>query len=228
MLQSEIIYNTKNLLSGGVQSDDLNISNNQLAFIIDYYRAKLFKQREDRGTFDKQMYLQNLGHVELVLADKNECCEISDCILRTKFKVPKPIGESSISFVGLTNGKSFQKTNHNAIIYSMSDKYTGKKPKWYYENGYIYLVNPPTTNIETINIKGIFEKPALVNKFNNCKCEDDNCSNAFDSYDFEYPLPMHYVDSILKLISETELKLIVSLPRDLNNDSIDNVNSTSK
>lgn len=230
MLFNEIIYNAKNLLAGGIESDDENLSNAQLAFIVDYYRAKLYKQREDRGTFNKQLFVQNLGEIELIQADKNECCDINQCILRTKFKVPKPMNENSITFVGLINGKPFQKTLHNKVILEMYDKWTGHLPKWYWQNGYIYLVNPPTRGIKFINIQGVFEKPLLVNKFNTCKCEDENCSNAFDSFEFEYPMPMHYVDAVLKMIAETEFKILLSVPMDITNDGLDQVsmNGASK
>jgi hypothetical protein len=230
MLFSEIIFNVKNLLSGGIESDDENLSNNQLAFIINYYRAKLLKQKEDRGLFTKQLFVQNLGNTELIIADKNECCDVNQCILRTKFKVPKPMNERSITFVGLVNGKPFQISQHNKIIWELKDKWTGKEPKWYWQNGYIYIVNSPSNGLKIINIQGIFENPLIVNKFNTCKCEDDECSNAFDSFDFEYPMPMSQVDIIVKLIAETEIRLLLSLPSDITNDGLDqaNLNGGSK
>ena len=108
MLLSEIIFNAKNLISGGIQSDDMNLSDSQLSFIIDYYRAKLFKQKQDRGTFDKQMFTQNLGHIELIESDKNlPCGNTTQCAIRTKFKIPKPMNAKAISFVGLVNGDLF-------------------------------------------------------------------------------------------------------------------------
>ena len=63
MLQSEIIYNVKNLLAGGILSDDLDLSISQMAFIIDYYRARLVKQDQDKGRFNTELYIQNLGKV---------------------------------------------------------------------------------------------------------------------------------------------------------------------
>jgi len=48
MLFSEIIYNIKNLIAGGIQSDDQDLSDLQLAYIINYYRARLFKQEQEK------------------------------------------------------------------------------------------------------------------------------------------------------------------------------------
>ena len=91
MLLSEIIYNIKNLMAGGIESDDEDLSNAQLAFIIGYYRAKLLKQDQEKGRFDKALYVQNLGKVPVQEADKNECCDIDACILRTATQIPKPL-----------------------------------------------------------------------------------------------------------------------------------------
>lgn len=229
MLLSEIIYNIKNLISGGIQSDDFNLSNEQLSFIVGYYRAKLVKQDQDKGRFNKSLYVQNLGAVPLTTADKNECCE-GECILRTVLKIPSPLETYkglNITFVGTLNGMPFDKQEHNSIIWNKAAKYTGKESKWYYQNGYIYLVNPPTMLLDTINIQGIFEDPTLAEKFRVCDCPDTNqdCSSVFPTMDYEYPLPLHHVDTIVKLVAETELRILTSLPNDLSNDSLDQVTS---
>ena len=73
-----------------------------------------------------------------------------------------------------------------------------------------------------------YEKAAkykeAVDKFNKNKCEDEVCSNSLSGYDFEYPLPMHYNDSIVKMVLDVELKILVSLPSDITNESIDRIN----
>ena len=73
MWLSEIVYNIKNLIGGGINSDDLNLRDSQFAFIIAYYRSKLLKQDQDKGRDNLELYKQNLGKVEVMMADKNEC-----------------------------------------------------------------------------------------------------------------------------------------------------------
>lgn len=229
MLQSEIIYNVKNLLAGGILSDDLDLSISQMAFIIDYYRARLVKQDQDKGRFNTELYIQNLGKVQLIQADKNECsyCDGSKdvCILRTKNKIPKPLEtfqKINITYVGLLNGKSFQRYSVNAIQWKYAEKWTGKEPAWYYQNGYLYIVNPPTMMLEWINIQGIFEKPLEAVKFRTCDCNLNN-ETCFETYDFEYPMPQHYVDTLVKFILQTELKTLLALAPDTSNNSMSQV-----
>jgi hypothetical protein len=222
MLLSEIIFNIKNLIAGGIQSDDENLSNDQVAFIINYYRAKLIRQDASKGRAKMELHIQNLGHVALQQADKNECCGIEDCILRTKLQVPKPLethGTLNITFVGTTAGKEFTKKSHNTMSWSKAAKYTGCEPFWYYQNGYLYLTNPPTAMLSTINIQGIFEDPKKAQEFRTCDC--DNGESCDDSYDFEYPMSLHNVDLLVKMIAETELRILTALGTDTTNDGLD-------
>jgi len=225
MLLSEIIYNIKNLIAGGIQSDDVDLSDAQMAFIVSYYRAKLLKQDQDKGRMNKEMYIQNLGKVSLIQADKNECCDIDACILRTATKVPKPLETYrgiNITYVGNLYGKPFQRYYHNSVLWSFSAKWTAKEPKWYYQNGYIYLINPPTKMLKYINIQGIFEKPEEAVSFRTCDCPENN-EECFRSYDFEYPMPQHQVDLLVKMIAETELRILTSLSPDIANNSLSQI-----
>lgn len=228
MLLSEIVYNIKNLIAGGIESDDENLSNAQVAFMINYYRAKLFRQDRLKGRMGKELYVQNLGKVPLIQADKNECCEIDACILRTEKQIPKPLETYdglNLSFIGTLGGRPYEKKTHNSIIWSKSAKYTGSNTKWYYQNGYIYIVNPSDPMLDNVNIQGTFENPSKATEFRTCDCPNgDDCIE--DNLDYEYPLPAHHIDLIVKLVAETELRLLTALPTDITNDSMDQVTAT--
>lgn len=222
MLFSEIIYNIKNIVAGGVQSDDYPLSDQQTAFIVNYYRARLFKQEQEKGKFNKDSYVQNLGRVDIIQADKNECCITDSCILRTELKIPQPIESINglnVTFVGLVDGTPFNYSSHNTLPWKRAAKYVGKEPTYYYQNGYIYLIDPPTQDIMYINIQGVFEKPEEAQRFRTCDCPQNN-ENCFDDYDFEYKLPLHYTDTIVKLCAETELKILKLSPQDTSNDAL--------
>ena len=229
MLLSEIVYNIKNLIAGGIESDDENLSNAQVAFMVNYYRAKLFRQDRLKGRMGKEIYVQNLGKVPLQQADKNECCEIDACILRTQNQIPKPLQTYdglNITFIGMLNGRPYEKRHHNSLIWSSAAKYTKDTTKWYYQNGYIYLVNPVDPLLDNINIQGIFEDPMQAEKFRTCDCPNGSDCIDEDSLDFEYSLPAHQVDLIVKLVAETELRLLTALPTDISNDGMDQVTAT--
>lgn len=222
MLLSEIVYNIKNLISGGIQSDDENLSDDQVAFIVNYYRAKLLRQDISKGKSKSEINTQNLGRVNLIQADKNECCDIDACMLRTEFKIPKPLAvnnDLNLSFVGTLNGIDFSKKQHNTMRWSCSAKYTGNHTFWYYQNGYIYISNPPTTLMKYINIQGVFEDPIEAESFRTCDC--DNGLDCVKGLDIEYPMSLHNVDLVVKLMAETELNILMSLPSDISNDGLD-------
>lgn len=227
MLASEIIYNIKNLIAGGIQSDDESISNRQLMFIIDYYRARLLKQDQEKGRFMQSLYVQNLGCVGVSQQDKNnEKCdtdEAEDCILRTTLKLPKPLESHTginITFVGNSNGKPFQHKSHNAMHWKNAAKWTGKEPAWYFQSGYVYLIDPPTKMFSNMNVQGIFESPQKAQEFRTCDCPENN-EPCLTGFDFEYPLPLHHVDTIVKLIAQTELSVLSAIPVDNSNNSVD-------
>lgn len=212
MLLSEIIYNIKNLRAGGIQSDDENISDDQYAFIIDYYRAKLIKQELEKGKNIKDLYTQNLGKVEISKFDKNECCEIDNCTLRSKLQIPKPMESNNglnITFVGLLDGTPFQRYTFNSSYWKKYNKYTKLSPGYYYQNGYIYLVDVPNIMLSYINIQGVFEDPKEAEEFRTCKCPDNNVA-CIDSFNFEYPIPQYLIDTIIKMIADSELRLTLN------------------
>jgi len=226
MLLSEIVYNIKNLIAGGIESDDENLSDLQVAFIIGYYRAKLVKQDKEKGRFNKDTLIQNLGRVPLIRADKNECCDIEDCILRTQFKIPTPMeipGTLNLTFVGNTDGTPYQMKTHNSAFWSKHSKYD-KSTKWYYQNGYLYIMNPPSLLLDAINIQGIFSDPSIAESFRTCDCDNNTTCLDTEELDFEYPMPVHYVDLIVKMVAETELRILNAMPSDISNDSLDQVN----
>jgi hypothetical protein len=218
MLQSEIIYNIKNLRAGGLQSTGEDLSDAQYAFIIDYYRAKLIKQDIDRGKQSRSQDVQSLGKVTL-LKSTDDCCEIGECTLRTVLTIPSFLEFNStalITFVGTIDGQPFQFSKENRLLWDQFAKYTGKLTKWSINNDYIYITNPPTTLLKYITIRGVFEHPKLANEFKTCDCEDELTCNR--GYDFEYPLSLDRVDLIVKLIAETEFRILQTIAQDDLND----------
>jgi hypothetical protein len=225
MLASELIYNIKNLRAGGVQSDDEKISDRQYAFIIDYYRAKLVRQEEQKYSRLGREEIQDLGKVKLIQADPHECdCPSDACVLRTELPLPKSLKLAARShgfnFVGMYGGMSWQEETWHSGPWSMHAKYTGGKTKWILKGRYIYILNPESDRLAYINIQGLFEDPREANQFRTCECEE-NGLECQTGYDYEYPISAHLVDTLVKMIVESELRLSTILPPDMANDSVD-------
>lgn len=225
---SGIISTIKNLPRGGIGDNIENAYNDrQLAFIINYYRAKLIDQDINKGKYLTQYYAQTLGKVKLVKASKTECglpdCLLGDLVLRTEASMPKAIDTNDknlISYVGTVDGLTpYQRTTFQSIFYNRFAKYTGNRPKYYELNDHLYIVNPPTTNLKYISIIGVFEDPLKVNQFKAIGCsESDFCFNPFD---MEYPLSLKHLDTIYKLIISTEYRFNNILKFDTNNNTED-------
>jgi len=63
----------------------------------------------------------------------------------------------------------------------------------------------------------------VAEKFRTCDCLNETTCIDEDTLDFEYKMPLHYVDTIVKLVAQTELRILTSLPMDMSNDSVDQV-----
>jgi hypothetical protein len=223
---NEIIANIKNLRAGGVQNRDIKLSDRNYAFIIGYYRALLLRREIEQGRRAKGNWIQNLGQVSFIKADRNECCDIEDCIVRSEFQIPSPIEiyESDlITYVGTTDGNiPFQRTTYNRALWDKYNPYTGKLPKWYIQNNYIYIINPPTSVFEIGNIQGIFDDPIRAIEFNTCDCNPDSneCLDVLN-FNFDYPIPTYLLDSLYKMMIDAEIKFSTILPPDNLNNSQD-------
>jgi hypothetical protein len=223
---NELIFNIKNLKAGGIQNRDIELSDRQYAFIINYYRALLLRREIEQGRKAKGNWIQNLGQVDFIKADRNEACDIEDCTVRTELQIPSPIEiyeGDLITYVGTTDGKTpFQRSTANRVLWDAYAKYTGKLPKWYIQNNYIYIENPPTSIFQIGNIQGIFEDPIKAVEFNTSKCppESTECQDVLN-FNFEYPVPMHLLDSLYKMMMDAEIKFSTLLPPDTLNNSKD-------
>jgi hypothetical protein len=226
MKLNSIIFNIKNLKAGGVQNRDIELSDRQYAFIINYYRALLLRREIEQGRKAKGNWIQNLGQVDFIKADRNEACEIEDCIVRTELQIPSPIEiyeNDLITYVGTTDGRNpFQRTTSNRALWDSYAKYTGKLPKWYMQNNYIYIENPPTSVFEIGNIQGIFGDPLTAKEFmtSGCSPESTECQDVLN-FNFEYPLPEHLLDSLYKMMIDAEIKFGTMIPPDTLNNSKD-------
>lgn len=221
MTLQQIIYNIKNIGSGGTQSDDdwKKLSDRQLEFIINYTRSLLVKRDLDKQRTINPDLVQDLGCVELELVDPAECCEIdTECfILRTKDPIPKLLelqDRNTLEYVGtITKDKSFQIIPVARKRWMKYNKYTSKMPAAYYLNGYVYITN--NTLLEEISIRGIFSDPRDVSRYN--KCEGD--SLCYNKVTDDYPIAEWMVGPLTEMILKNEMNITSILPLDTTNDN---------
>ncbi len=193
-----------------------------MAFIIDYYRAKLIKQDyRDSKKLPNQSVIQSTGKLPMIKAPRDEFGQIGGCDIYmvdlSKVpggKVPKVIDTDSLSlwtFVGTPGSiHSFHKTTKSALPFNKKSTITGRSPKWFELGDNIYVASHQP--IREIVLQGVFERPIEV-------VELKGKLDPFDRLDFSYPLGATMIDTINKLIADADLKLL-ALPQDTTNNGV--------
>ena len=215
MTFDEIAYNILNLVRGGRSNHDEHISLDQIKFNIKHYRAMFIRRDFARNGIITRHLEQDLGCLELERVDASKCCNLpSTCLVyRTKRKLPRSVRfnfREAITYTGDTTGLGrIPMVEAHEIEYLAFDKYTGNRPKTYMIEDYLYLYNPKGQ--DTINVRGIFEDPEEVAKFQTCNgpCYTDK---------LPFPMPMDMVSLITAGLINGELKLLAGSFTDDEND----------
>lgn len=215
MTFDEIAYNILNLVRGGRSNHDEHISLDQIKFNIKHYRAMFIRRDFARNGIITRHLEQDLGCLELERVDASKCCNLpSTCsVYRTKRKLPRSVRfnfRDAITYTGDTTGLGrIPMVEAHEIEYLAFDKYTGNRPKTYMIEDYLYLYNPKGQ--DTINVRGIFEDPEEVAKFQTCNgpCYTDK---------LPFPMPMDMVSLITAGLINGELKLLAGSFTDDEND----------
>tara|TARA_R110000851_G_scaffold44262_3_gene108986 strand:+ start:225 stop:932 length:708 start_codon:yes stop_codon:yes gene_type:complete len=217
MTLDEIAYNLLNLVRGGRSNQDEHISLDQIKFNVKHYRAMFIRRDHAKNGFVSRHIEQDLGCVRLEPVDASKCCNITtDCpVYRTIKEIPKTIRynfEEAISHVGDVTGiGTIPMINSNTIQWLPYDKYTKGKMKAYMIQNFLYIYN--AEGLEAINVRGVFEDPQEVSKFDECGptgCYDDSAS--------PFPIPMDMLSLINSGLVSGELQLLSGSFSDTEND----------
>jgi hypothetical protein len=205
---ADIIYHIKNLKNSGKSSDDSQISDAQWLFIINQYRSQLIKNNITKGYSVNQELLQELKPSKITLT-KNP---IDDCEYYTQ-DIPKFIESHKNNlavFVGTEGGIPYQRTTTTKVVW---DRISSKKSKRWYEVGTrIYVRNHNKT--QKLKVLGLFENPQEVEVFNDTLDE-------MNPFNFEYPVSVTMLDTIYKMIIDSEIRLLLGIKQDNLNDGRD-------
>ena len=217
MTLDEIAYNLLNLVRGGRSNNDEHISLDQIKFNIKHYRAMFIRRDYAKNGFVSRHVEQDLGCVQLKSVDASKCCSLntSCAVYRTVKELPKTIRynfEEAISYVGDISGTgTIPIVNSNTIQWLPYDKYTKGKMKAYMIDNFLYIYN--ADGLETINIRGVFEDPQEVSKFD--ECDRGGC---YDDSSTPFPISMDMLSLINQGILTAELQLLSGSFSDTEND----------
>lgn len=214
-----LVYNIRNLIRDN-RSDDIKITDRQIEFIINYYRARLIKQDVDKKRPISSNVIQDIGKVALTKMDSSEISNLSlgQNLLRTTNPIPKLLelnNKDAIMYLGgLDKMSNIDFVTKTQSRWNRFNKYGSQLPTAYYRNGYIYIENCPKL-LKFINVEGIFADPREVSKY---KSIGVNCYNITDD---PYPISEYMVSTLTDMMISKELTFFLQMYPDSINDASD-------
>ena len=220
---NKITFDILNILRGGNQSDDEQISQRQVHQWIHNTRATLIRNDLNKGRSISDNISQSLGCLTVSQVDASQCCGVNtDCnVYRTTVTLPKPIEinqEDLITRVGpvALGERPFHLIPMERVPYVGYTPFRGinESIKAVYDGGYIYIFVPKSNRvIKKITVEGVFADPTEVRTFNNCS------GSACYTNDSAYPISEHMIETMKQMILSTNGKIITQSLTDSKGDS---------
>jgi hypothetical protein len=219
-LIKEIVYDIKNLIRGGIQSDDELISDRQIEFQINSLRAQYIRQDINKRRSISANIKQLIHCMDLETVSGDTCGLSNDInILRSKLQIPNPIEtshEDLITAIGPTGilSLNFHTIPYNRAPWAGMNKYTKKMTFAFILDNFVYVFGPDTKYLEKIKVEGVFQNPREISNFKNA---DGNLSYDPDVHD--YPLSTSMLDLIKSNMMAINMKSFVETLTDLSNNA---------
>jgi len=207
MTLKEIAYNILNLYRGGRSSNNEHISLSQIEFNIKYYRAMLLRRDFIKNGLISRHSEQSLGCIELEKVNASQCCSLPiECdVVRTVVDIPRTVRynfQDAITHVADPSGLiTIPVVDPLTVQFLPYDRFTKNTRKAYMIEDRLYIYNPG--GMDTINIRGVFEDPEEVAKFDcdGTDCYDDN---------MPFPMPADMVQAITTALLSGEMVMMAN------------------
>lgn len=222
-----VTFNTLNSLIADIQTEIANnniaesssISTRQIELWIHQYRALLLKQDIDKGRYMNPNYIQEINGAQLHVEDRGEISGIntSDFRLKSCIMLPKTIDLHFKPALWLTDilGNNIQLMPETRAIMQKNRKYSSNDYVAYLKGDYLYVEGP--TELEYINIKGVFEVPPSVGEV------ETMAGFNYYNYDALYPFPADKIGALKQIIFQNEFGILLSTPVDSTNNTDNSV-----
>jgi len=202
---NEIAYNIKNIISGGVASDDSDVSTRQIKFMIHYHRANLLMQYTDNGRKNSNSSFQ----VDVITPNANGAT-YKDVLGFNENRAIRSIAYKEDSgveseYVNLPIVQHHDRTfvNHSRFIKKNTSKIaTLSDRKLYVWEGDSIVSNG------TIEINAVFSNPTEVSSYDT----DDTT---------QYPIPEELITVLVKQVLSQEFNVLMSVPSNGPNNQVD-------
>ena len=216
----EIVYDLKNIISGGLQSDDEMISDRQIEFQINSLRAQFIRQDINK----RRTVSDNIKQIIRYLMMESVPASVAGLnsegnILRSKYKIPNPIETSHqdmITAIGPTGVLSvnFHMIPYNRVPWAGTNKYTKRMQFAFLLDNFVYVLGPNTELITHIKVEGVWQDPRDISNYTTSTGEI-----AYDPDTHEYPLSTSMLDLIKQSTMATNMQPFVQVPTDVSNNA---------
>jgi len=225
----EIIYDIKNIIRGGLQSDDEIISDRQVEFQINSLRAQFIRQDVNKRRSISDNIKQVIHALEVEPVSGTTCGLSSDLVIvRSKEKIPNAIETSHqdlITAVGPTGilAVNFHMIPYNRAPWAGTNKYTKKMTCAFILDSFVYIIGPEAERLKKIKVEGVWQDPRDIEVYT----KDDGTS-SYNAETEEYPLSTSMLDLIKQSMLATNMQPLVQMPTDLTNNAKSDVQPNSQ
>lgn len=220
---NKLIYDIKNIIRGGITSDDDLLDDRQVEFWIHNTRAKLIREDLNKGRTISDNITQRIACLDIEKVDASMACgvEAGCTAYRSTRKIPKPV-ETATEDLLLevrpidVGSRPFHLVPVERIPYIGFSPFKGINGgiKASLVEGYIFIFVPTQDRvIKKIAIKQVAADPTELAQF--CDCSGAPCYTD----DSEYPISEHMIEPLKQLIFNTDIKILASAPTDSRGDA---------
>ena len=152
----EIVYDIKNLIRGGMQSDDEIISDRQIEFQVDSLRAQFIRQDINKRRSISDNIKQIIPSLSLVsVPSATVGMSMDGNILRSVEKIPNAIETAHsdlITAIGPTGilSVNFHMIPYNRVPWTGMNKYTKQMQFAFLLDSYVFIISRDFLNTLTI------------------------------------------------------------------------------
>lgn len=193
---NEIAYNIRNTASGGVASDDTDISLRQIKFMVHYHRANLLLQYTDNGK------------------------KVSNSCFQVDIVNPKASGVTLKDFVGFNENRAIRSiaykddnlvdslyeslpiVQHHDRMFVNSSRFmkdTSKKIATLFDRKIYIWEGDGLVTSGNVEINAVFSNPTEVSSY----VDDDTT---------QYPIPEELITPLVKNVLQQEFSLLLGVP----------------
>lgn len=226
MLIKELIERIQSLYSKGVASDESRLSDRHIYNKLLSVRMQLISQQLKKKQRVSDWNYSVLPCVELIKVPNHECPCLGDLgcdVYRTKFPIPRVLTDSNRHYIEyvmtVENGQRLEEISRQGVLYLKGNKYTSKKPKFLFENGYLYFPIQKSPGI--VKIKLLAENPLEAKLFPSL-CEDcQDCVDCTPVYDYKFDIDGDLIEPLINMCFQELLSIFGQMREDNQNNSRD-------